>query len=103
MIDADYNLRTGEHCVRDTNYKLGTEERCVMHADYNLRTGECCVRDADDKLGIEERCVRDDEYKLIVRNFGGDGLWGPPGPATVSLGIDMTLVANYAKPSVAGS
>ena len=48
-----------------------------MHADYNLRTGECCVRDADDKLGIEERCVRDDEYKLIVRNFGGDGLWGP--------------------------
>ena len=47
MIDADYNLRTGEHCVRDTNYKLGTEECCVMHADYNLRTGEHCVRDTN--------------------------------------------------------
>ena len=32
--DADYKLRTREHCVVFAGYKLRTNEQCVQYANY---------------------------------------------------------------------
>ena len=32
--DADYKLRTREHCVVFADYKLRTKEQCVQYANY---------------------------------------------------------------------